>query len=247
MPRRDAAGVRLLTRNGSDWAHRFPLIAEASGALQVKSFLIDGEAVACDDNGVAVFEKHRGRREDRHVFLYAFDLIEINGQDLRREPIEIRKRQLATLLRNAKAGLQLNEHIRRARRGRVPPRLSARARRHGVEAAGLALCLGAITRLAQVQEPRRAGREAGGGRGLGAMTQLILKRAPIGDNLEDYSVLEDSVVVGRIILLSAVAPEDRPWMWASGHSADSVKRAAHGYEPMREAAMAAFAKSRRRG
>jgi bifunctional non-homologous end joining protein LigD len=56
----------------------------------VKSFLIDGEAVACDDNGVAVFEKLRGRREDRHVFLYAFDLIEINGQDLRREPIEIR-------------------------------------------------------------------------------------------------------------------------------------------------------------
>jgi ATP-dependent DNA ligase len=45
------------------------------------------------------------------VFLYAFDLIEINGQDLRREPIEIRKRQLASLLRNAKAGLQLNEHI----------------------------------------------------------------------------------------------------------------------------------------
>ena len=38
----------------------------------------------------------------------------------------------------------------------------------------------------------------------------------------------------------------RPWMWASGHSADSVHRAAHGYEPTREAAMAAFAKSWRR-
>ena len=62
------------------------------------------------------------------MFLYAFDLIEINGQDLRREPIEIRKRQLASLLRNAKAGLQLNEHIAEIRRGRVPPRLSARAR-----------------------------------------------------------------------------------------------------------------------
>jgi bifunctional non-homologous end joining protein LigD len=57
------------------------------------------------------FEKLRGRRKDRHVFLYAFDPIEINGQDLGREPIEIRKRQLATLPRNAKAGLQLNEHI----------------------------------------------------------------------------------------------------------------------------------------
>jgi ATP-dependent DNA ligase len=82
MARRDAAGVQLLTRNGYDWAHRFPLIAEVSGALQVKSFLIDGEAVACDDNGVAVFEKLRGRRKDRHVFLYAFDLIAINDQDL---------------------------------------------------------------------------------------------------------------------------------------------------------------------
>jgi hypothetical protein len=42
------------------------------------------------------------------------------------------------------------------------------------------------------------------------------------------------------------APQDRPWMWASGHSADSVKRAAHGYAATREAAMAAFAKSWRR-
>jgi hypothetical protein len=39
-----------------------------------------------------------------------------------------------------------------------------------------------------------------------------------------------------------VAPADKPWMWASGHSAATVKRAAHGYEPSREAAMAAFAK-----
>jgi hypothetical protein len=75
---------------------------------------------------------------------------------------------------------------------------------------------------------------------------LILKRAPIGDNQEDYDVLENGVVVGRIFL-SPAAPQDRPWMWASGHTADSVSRAAHGYEPTREAAMAAFKKSWRRG
>jgi hypothetical protein len=75
---------------------------------------------------------------------------------------------------------------------------------------------------------------------------LILKRAPIGDNQEDYAVLQNGVVVGRIFL-SPVAPSDRPWMWASGHSADSVKRAAHAYESTREAAMAAFKKSWRRG
>src|SRR5262245_14379666 len=43
--------------------------------------------------------------------------------------------------------------------------------------------------------------------------------------------------------LSPGAPQDRPWMWGSGHSADSVSRAAYGYEATREAAMAAFAKS----
>jgi hypothetical protein len=59
-------------------------------------------------------------------------------------------------------------------------------------------------------------------------------------------VLEDGLVVGRIFHLQAAAPEGRPWMWASGHSAASIKRAAHGYEATREAAMAAFAKSWRR-
>ena len=75
------------------------------------SSLIDGEAVACDDNGVPVFDQLRYRRDDRRVFLYAFDLIELNGEDLRREPIERRKAALAKLLRRAKTGLVLNEHI----------------------------------------------------------------------------------------------------------------------------------------
>jgi hypothetical protein len=73
-------------------------------------------------------------------------------------------------------------------------------------------------------------------------TSLILKRAPIGDNQDDYDVLENGVVVGRIFTVPT-APLGRPWMWASGHSAATVKRAAHGYEPTCEAAMAAFAKS----
>jgi hypothetical protein len=52
MVRRDPAGVRLITRNGHDWSGRFPLIAEAAGSLRARSFLIDGEAVACDRNGL---------------------------------------------------------------------------------------------------------------------------------------------------------------------------------------------------
>jgi len=111
MVRRDAAGVRLLTRNGVDWTTRFPLIAEAAAALRVKYFLIDGEAVCCDGEGMPVFDRLRYRRDDRHVFLYAFDLLQLDSRDLRREPIEERKAELAKLLRHAKSGLQLNEHI----------------------------------------------------------------------------------------------------------------------------------------
>ena len=65
------AGVRPLTRNGNDWTRHFPLIVEAVAALQMRSCLIDGEAVCCDDNGASVF----------HVFLSAFDLLELDGQD----------------------------------------------------------------------------------------------------------------------------------------------------------------------
>jgi ATP-dependent DNA ligase len=62
MVRRNPAGVRLLTRNGHDWTGRFPLIAQAAGALRARSFLIDGEAVACDGDGLPVFDRLRYRR-----------------------------------------------------------------------------------------------------------------------------------------------------------------------------------------
>ncbi len=108
---RDTAGIRLLTRRGYDWTARFPAITSAASVLRAKSFLIDGEAVCCDDKGIAVFDKLRQRRNEWSVFLVAFDLLELNGRDLRREPIEIRKAGLARLLRNAEPGLQLGEHI----------------------------------------------------------------------------------------------------------------------------------------
>src|SRR5262249_50768247 len=92
MVRRDPAGVRLLTRNGYDWSGRFPLIAAAAGALRARPFLIGGEAVACDGDGLPVFDRLRYRRQDGRVFLYAFDLLEFNGQDMRRAPLEVRKR-----------------------------------------------------------------------------------------------------------------------------------------------------------
>jgi hypothetical protein len=82
------------------------------------------------------------------------------------------------------------------------------------------------------------------------LPQLILKHASASRSSghwrdDDYDVLEDGAVVGRIFVTPA-ASQDRQWMWASGHNGD-IKRAAHGYEPTREAAMAAFAKSWRKG
>jgi bifunctional non-homologous end joining protein LigD len=111
MARRDSVGIRLLTRNGHDWADRYPLIVETVNRLKARSCLIDGEAVACDENGLAVFKRLRRKPSGEHVFLYAFDLLELDGQDLRREPLETRKATLASLLRGSLPGLRLNEHI----------------------------------------------------------------------------------------------------------------------------------------
>jgi bifunctional non-homologous end joining protein LigD len=79
--------------------------------LKVRSCLVDGEAVACDENGLAVFKRLRRKPSGEHVFLYAFDLLELDGQDLRREPLETRKATLASLLRGSLPGLRLNEHL----------------------------------------------------------------------------------------------------------------------------------------
>jgi ATP-dependent DNA ligase len=81
MARRDLVGIRLLTRNAHDWSPRYPAIIDAVNRLKVRFCLIDGEAVACDDNGVASFDLIRHQRANERTFLYAFDLIELNGDD----------------------------------------------------------------------------------------------------------------------------------------------------------------------
>src|SRR5215471_17941542 len=69
--RRDGNVTRLFTRCGYDWTDRFPAIAAAATSLRARSFLIDGEAVCCDDAGVPAFELVRDRRNQARVFLYA--------------------------------------------------------------------------------------------------------------------------------------------------------------------------------
>jgi bifunctional non-homologous end joining protein LigD len=111
IARKSDGPVRLYSRPGNDMTYRFPLIVESVARLRSRSCIIDGEAVACDDNGMSSFNRIRYRRHDATVFLYAFDLIELNGDDLRRDPLEVRKATLASTLAKAGPGIRFNEHI----------------------------------------------------------------------------------------------------------------------------------------
>ena len=111
IARRDGERVRLLTRNGYDFSKRFPLIVAAVEALPARSCVVDGEAIACDERGLSVFEMIRWRQHDNGVALCAFDLMELDGEDLRREAIEVRKATLKGLLRRARPGIAFNRHF----------------------------------------------------------------------------------------------------------------------------------------
>ena len=102
--------MRLNSRPGNDLTYRFPLIVETLARLRARSCIIDGEAVACDDNSVASFNLIRYRRRDDSTFLYGLDLIELNGSDLRHDPLEVRKAMLASIVAKAQRGIQFNEH-----------------------------------------------------------------------------------------------------------------------------------------
>jgi bifunctional non-homologous end joining protein LigD len=104
--------VRLFTRRGYDWTYKYPLIAKALAELRSKALVIDGETVCCGSDGVANFEKLHSQAYNAEVFLYAFDLLELGGVDMRPQPLEERKGRLESVLRNAPgSGIRLNEHI----------------------------------------------------------------------------------------------------------------------------------------
>ncbi|NNM72621.1 DNA ligase D [Enterovirga aerilata] len=110
--------VRMLTRRGHDWTARFPNIAEAVSALPVETAILDGEAVIVDENGVSDFSALQNALSDEHgrvaknAVFYAFDLLYLDGHDLRTLPLEERKARLGALVPPAKDGfLRLSEHI----------------------------------------------------------------------------------------------------------------------------------------
>ena len=109
--RRDANGVTLVTRNGYVWTDRCPAIADGVAALACRSCIIDGEVVVIDGSGLAVFDKLRyGARVKTDVLLFAFDLVELDGSDLRRHPIEDRKARLDRLVQ-ACLSIRYVEHL----------------------------------------------------------------------------------------------------------------------------------------
>jgi bifunctional non-homologous end joining protein LigD len=112
--RRDGERVRVFSRRGHDWTDRVPAIAKALATLRVKSVTLDGEGVVCAANGIADFDRLRaavGRMGSRDAFLYAFDLLEINGDDLRAYEWQVRRATLASLLRKAGQGIRLSDHL----------------------------------------------------------------------------------------------------------------------------------------
>jgi ATP-dependent DNA ligase len=126
LARRDAKGVRLITRNGHDFGKRFPQVVAAVAALSARSCLIDGEAIVSDEAGLAVFNLMRRRRSGSQAVLCAFDLLEV-----RRLPIEERKAQLARLLRKPSYG----------KSARAPPSRTVSRSLARVNAANAALCV----------------------------------------------------------------------------------------------------------
>ena len=100
--------------------------------------------MVCDDNGLAVFNLIRGHGTNGRAILCAFDLLEVNGDDVRREPIEDRRRCLAGLLRLPHDGIALNEHFDGDGAMILQARLRARLRGYRIEAARFALSCRAL-------------------------------------------------------------------------------------------------------
>jgi bifunctional non-homologous end joining protein LigD len=109
-----ADGARVYTRTGLDWTERFAGLARAAFALPCRNALLDGEAVAFDEKGLSDFAMlvsalEAGRSE--RVEFVAFDLLVLDEQDLRREPLRSRKERLRKLLAKSDGDIRYGDYI----------------------------------------------------------------------------------------------------------------------------------------
>ncbi|TAJ81824.1 non-homologous end-joining DNA ligase [Reyranella sp.] len=110
----DGGKVKLLTRTGLDWSHRYRRTIEAIGKLRVKSAYVDGELCALNSDGVPVFSRLQAAmdegRTDQLVF-FAFDLLFLNGVSTAQLPLIERKKRLEGLFKKQIDGLRYSEHV----------------------------------------------------------------------------------------------------------------------------------------
>jgi hypothetical protein len=104
LRRREGDVVRRFTRRGYHWSGRHPSIAVTATLLRGRSFTLDGEAVVCGPDGVAIFDALHRRGTVTEAMLYAFDLLEIDGKNLRPLPLFDRKWRLAKLIGSVASG-----------------------------------------------------------------------------------------------------------------------------------------------
>jgi len=102
--------VRLFTMTGVDWSERYPWIVQDVARLGVRA-IIDAECCCDGDKGITDFDRLMARVYDSSAYAYAFDLLALDGGDMRRQPLSERKALLAKLLRKAKPGIRYSEHI----------------------------------------------------------------------------------------------------------------------------------------
>src|SRR5262252_10075224 len=102
---REGDRVRLITRGGYNRADRYPWIVETALKNRHQQFVIDGEAVVLDGDGIADFNALQSRRHDDKVWLYAFDILTLDGEDLRGLPLSMRKPNLTRLLARRPDGI----------------------------------------------------------------------------------------------------------------------------------------------
>ncbi|RWK31956.1 DNA ligase D, partial [Mesorhizobium sp.] len=110
----EGATARAFTRRGYDWSHRYRRIVQAAAGLPVKSAIIDGEAVVLGDTGLPDYqalERELGNPNSSRLIFYAFDLLHLDGRDLRQQPLVERKAALETLLKDSAPTLTYAEHL----------------------------------------------------------------------------------------------------------------------------------------
>lgn len=105
--------ARAYTRSGLDWSEKFAGIAEAAAKLGVRSALLDGEAVVMDEAGRSSFQGLQGalKGAPASIDYVAFDLLELDGEDLTALPLTERKAKLRAILPEGDARIRYSEHI----------------------------------------------------------------------------------------------------------------------------------------